>query len=265
MMNIAQMSPKEKYDYIFSFSTPDHPNPITRFDWIERVLFGDIQTFMDGIHNYLSQKNKLPKDPPRGGGNLALPILICSVLELTSALYAGKTLQKDGSGYNATENVRQFVIKYFPGFYPQFPLIFWDGVRNGITHSSFPKFFEYAGEIIGLSFFVEDPKAQSNIRELDTKKLDIKEFIEKGGIKKSDKIILIAINSLELVRILKESIQRYRSDLQTSEDLQNKFIEGFSSFEEVIKIDKDKLKGEEAKKIIDKLTREKFIILELNI
>lgn len=238
------MSPKEKYDYIFSFSTPELPNPITRFEWIEKVIFGDIQTFMDGIHNYLSQKDTFPKDPPRGGGNLALPILICSALELTSALYAGKTMQKDRRGYNATDNVKEFVIRYFPGFFPQFPLIFWDGIRNGITHSSFPKFFEYDGKIIGLSFFVEDPNAQSNIRE-------------------SNNIILIAINSLELVRILKDSIQKYRIDLQKSEDLQNKFIEAFSSLEEVIKIDKDKLKGEEAKKMIEMITRKKFIIIEL--
>lgn len=249
MMNITQMSPKEKYDYIFSFSTPEHPNPITRFEWIEKVLFGDIQTFMDGILNYLSQKDKVPMDPPRGGGNLTLPILICTALELASALYAGKSMQKDGRGYNATVNVKQFVIKYFPGFFPQFPLIFWDGVRNGITHSFFPKYFEYNGKTIGLSFFVDDSKAQSNIREWD--------------IKGSDNIILIAINSLELVRILKDSIQRYRSDLQNSEDLQNKFIEVFSSFEEdIMNIDKDP-KGEEAKKIFDKLTHEKFIIIEL--
>ena len=250
MMDIILMSPKEKSDYIFSFSTPDHPNPITRFEWIEKVLFGDIQTFMDGIENYILQKDELPKDPPRGGGNLALPILICTALELTSALYAGKTVQKDGGGYNATENVKQFVIRYFPGFFPKFPLIFWDGVRNGITHSFFPKYFEYGGKIIGLSFFVEDSKVQSYIKEWDV-------------IKGIDPCILISFNSLELVRILKESIQRYRSELENSEDLQNKFIEAFSSYEEIINIDEHP-KSEEAIKIIDKLTREKFIIIELD-
>lgn len=243
------MSTKEKSDYIFALSTPDHPNSITRFDWIEKVLFGDIQTFVDGIENYLLHKDTLPKDPPRGGGILALPILICTALELVSSLFSGATRQKDGRAYNATENVRQFVIRYFPGFYTEFPLIFWDGVRNGITHSFFPKYFEYGGKIIGLSFFVEDRNAQSNIREWDE-------------IKEIETPILISFNCLELVRILKESIQRYRIELEKSEELQNKFIEAFSSYEQIINIDGNP-KSEEARKIIDKLSREKFIITEL--
>jgi len=112
-----KMSSEEKYDYIFSEK---------RFEWIDHALIGDIQTFEDGIkHNYFPPRQFLPTDFPRGGGNLALPILVCTSLDLISALYTGCN--------NATENVKKFIGEYSPGFYKEFPLIFWNGVRNGIT------------------------------------------------------------------------------------------------------------------------------------
>ncbi len=45
--------------------------------------------------------------------------------------------------YNATDNVRSFIEDFFTTEYKQIPLLLWDGVRNGLVHSFYPKSFSY--------------------------------------------------------------------------------------------------------------------------
>lgn len=227
-----KMSPEEKNDYIFSEKISGLGG--TRFDWIDHALMGDIQTFVDGInYNYFPPRQFLPTDSPRGGGNLALPILVSTSLDLISALCFGTP--------NATDNVKKFIEKYFPGFYKEFPSIFWDGVRNGITHKFYPKSFQYNGNTIYFTFFINDP--------------NVKSHIENKG-----KIVTIWLNSFELVRISKESIQKYKKDLQISDPLQTNFIRVFQSLEDFQ--DLKNTQEVEAEKIVKILTSKNPLYLE---
>jgi len=224
-----KMSSEEKYDYIFSAK---------RFEWIDHALMGDIQTFVDGIkHNYFPQRQFLSTDFPRGGGNLALPVLVCTSLELISALYTGCN--------NATENVKKFIIEYLPGFYKEFPLIFWHGVRNGITHKFYPNSFQYKDKTINFNFVIEDPIGDPNV---------------KSNIASKGTIITIRLNSFELVRILRDSIQKYKIDLQKSDDLQIKFIRIFQSLENFQNF--NKAQSSEAEKIVNILTSKNPLYFE---
>lgn len=110
MKYLANMTKIEKYDYIFA-PDPNRNNEI-RFDWIYHGLLGDIQTFLDGVENFIQDKGKFSDNLPRGGGNLSVPILVNTGLEFVSALYVGKTEYKDGRNYNATENVTKFVSDF---------------------------------------------------------------------------------------------------------------------------------------------------------
>lgn len=227
-----KMSPKEKNNYIFSEKISGLGG--TRFDWIDHALMGDIQTFVDGInYNYFPPRQFLPTDSPRGSGNLALPILVCTSLDLISALFTG--------GNNATENVKKFIEKYLPGFYKEFPLIFWDGVRNGITHKFYPNHFQYKDKSIDFIFFIKNPNVKSHIEC-------------KGNI------ITIWLNSFELVRILRESIQKYKTDLQKSDALQTNFIRIFQSLEDFQDLNNKQIP--EAEKIVKILTRKNPLYLE---
>ena len=82
------MTSEEKHKYIFE-DTSFEGRP--RFKWITDCLLGDIRTFLDGIENVTDNKDKFAGKLPRGGGNLTVPILINTALELVSELYAGKT------------------------------------------------------------------------------------------------------------------------------------------------------------------------------
>lgn len=90
------------------------------------------------------------------GGNVSVPSIISTALELVFTIYAGKTEYMDKASYNATENVRQFVIRFFPDNYKKFPSLIWDGIRNGIIYTFSPKSFKYQGEIVRFQFYVEN-------------------------------------------------------------------------------------------------------------
>src|SRR5919106_1819205 len=94
-----------------------------------------------------------------GGGNLSVPILICTGLELASALYVGDTSYiKKVPKYDATTNVEQFINEFFTGRARQMPLLIWDGVRNGIDHLFFPKPLQYSNSYCLLSIEEENHK-----------------------------------------------------------------------------------------------------------
>jgi len=225
-----KMSTNEKYDYIFSKKISGG----TRFEWIDHALIGDIQTFEDGIkHNYFPPRQFLPSDSPRGGGNLALPILVCTSLDLLGALCFGSN--------NATDNVEKFIKKYFLGFYKEFPRLFWDGVRNGMTHKFYPKPFQFKDKTIDFVFFIENPNVKSHIES-------------KGNS------ITIWLNSFELVRMLRESIQKYKTDLQKSDTLQTNFIRIFQSLENFQTL--NKIQEAEVENIVKILTTQNPLYLE---
>ncbi len=233
MIDIIKMKPAEKSDYVFS-EGQSKVFPLGRFNWID-CLLGDVQTFLDGIDSYL-----LSKCPGRGGGNLSVPILLSTALGLVSDLYVGKTDYMERTGdipersYRADNNVEQFVAHFFPQNYSKFPLLIWDGVRNGITHLFSPKPFQYQGEIIRFQFSVENKNASS--------------FVTKEG-----ETTFVRINDFELYDVFKKAIENYRQELENDEELQNKFIQAWDSIETYIRrIDtSDKNKFAEAKILVD--------------
>lgn len=235
MKDPARMTKIEKYRYIFALD-PNRNNEI-RFDWISHGLLGDIQTFLDGVENFIQNKGEISDNLPRGGGNLSVAILVNTGLEFVSALYIGKTEYKDGKNYNATENVKEFIAHFFPNSYKEIPLLLWDGIRNGIVHTFSPKPFEYQQNYIRFQFFVEDQNVPAHVTKVNN-------------------IILIRINSFELYQLLKKVIEDYRAELEKNENLQDKFILAWSSIEEYTRnINHDVEKSNEVEILLSKLKK----------
>jgi hypothetical protein len=205
MINVNSMSEDERNDYIFG----DHLGqdiPITnRFGWLERALIDDIQTIINVNQNAQANQNALHLLV--GGGNLSIPILVCTALELTSALYTCNT--KYLGGYNAEDNVKIFGYNFFPDHIRWIPRIIWDGVRNGIDHLFIPKIIQHHRTLIQFSFYMDG---------------------ESTVIGNNDSVVIM-INSIELFHILESAIHSYREELQNSITLQRKFIIAWDSIE----------------------------------
>jgi hypothetical protein len=201
---------EEKLDYIFG----NHPaNPIqNRFGWLNAALLGDIQTFIEGIKAILNGTAKSSQNDVYGGGNLSIPILVCTGLELVSALYVGETKYKSGRKYNAAENVEAFVNRFFPSHGKKIPRLLWDGVRNGIDHLFNPKPFQYSQNRIQFTFYVQDSRVLTHVT-------------------KSKDLVLIRVNSIEFYLVLKQAINNYRIELTNDEELQCHFINAWQSIE----------------------------------
>jgi hypothetical protein len=197
--NAGTMTPDEKLQYIEKNIT-----------WLSGALLGDLRTFQDGIELYLKNKTDPSYIEKRGGGNVALIIPLTTALELASALYTGQTQYKDGNAYNATENVKQFVERYFPGKGGQIPLLLWDAIRNGVDHLFVLKKTRRGNDLIEIKFFVDPPNAPSTVKKLDVG-------------------ICVKINSLEFYDIVEQAINAYKNELQTNGNLQDKFIEAWES------------------------------------
>ena len=110
-----------------------------------------------------------------------------------------------------------------------------------ITHKFYPKPFQYKDKTIYFTFFVNPP--------------NVKSHIESEG-----NIVRIWLNCFELVRILRESIQKYKIDLQKSDDLQIKFIRIFQSLENFQNF--NNAQSSEAEKIVNILTSKNPLYLE---
>ena len=242
MKDPSKMTITEKYSYIFD-PDPDRNNEI-RFDWISHCLLGDIQTYLDGVENFIQNKEGFPDGLPRGGGNLSVPILINTALEFVSELYTGQTLY-NCTGYNAAENVKEFISRFFQDHYKKFPFLLWDGIRNGIVHTFSPKPFEYSQHFIGFQFFVESRNCPAHVKQLN------------NGV-------LIKINIFELYQLLRKAIEDYRAELEKDEKLQDKFILAWSSIEEYTRnIDSDTGKASEAKYLLSEIGKSTNYILLL--
>jgi hypothetical protein len=70
---------------------------------------------------------------------VSIAILVCTGLELVSALHVGKTNYSPQKGYNAIDNVECFVKNFFPIHAREIPRLLWEGVRNGVDHLFIPK------------------------------------------------------------------------------------------------------------------------------
>ena len=243
MEDLEKMTTDKKRWYIFE-DTSFEGRP--RFKWIIDCLLGDIQTFFDGIENFIKNKEKSGKRD--GGGNLSVPILISTALEFVAALYTGKTkyqIKKEGeklNKYNATDNVRRFIKDFFPKEYKDIPSLLWDGVRNGLVHSFYPKSFSFqrssqrSERYIQFQFYVEDKNISSHFN-------------------KDNDTIWICINVFELYRVVKKAIEDYLDKLKHDKTLQDRFIKAWSSVEDYRdKADSNQLDEiEKLKKLLDYL------------
>lgn len=119
--------------------------------------------------------------------------------------------------YEARNNVKLFIMQYFPEEYKYIPLLLWDGIRNGLVHTFASKPFKYNDRYIRFQFFVEDQNLPSHI--------------EKAG-----NTTLIRINVFELFRIFEKAVDVYRAELENSDELKEKFVRAWSSIEEYTKI-----------------------------
>jgi len=151
--------------------------------------------------------------------------------------------------YNATENTKKFVRRYFPEKYKEIPLLLWDGIRNGLVHTFSPKPFEYNGSYIRFQFYVEDQNFPSHIET-------------------ANNTILIRINVFELYRVLEKAIEVYHAELENSTVLQDNFIRAWSSIEDYKRVitSNQKEKSKEAEVLLDYLGLKSsaFLLKELN-
>lgn len=143
MINVTSMNEKDRKDYIFE-NQSDQPI-VNRFGWLDHALLDDIKTFV----NTLQSAPQLVQ----GGGNLSIPILVCTGLELASSLYVGMTDYLNHSKYNATVNVEKFINDFFLGCARVIPLLVWDRVRNGVDHLFVPKSIQYSQFTIQFTFY----------------------------------------------------------------------------------------------------------------
>jgi hypothetical protein len=69
LINVNSLNEEQRNDYIFG----NQIGPITnRFGWLEGALMGDIQTIVN--------TNQNGRHLVVGGGNLSIPILVCTAL-----------------------------------------------------------------------------------------------------------------------------------------------------------------------------------------
>jgi hypothetical protein len=223
----TNMNQQQRLDYIFNDMDGRTGK---RFDWIY-VLLDDVQTLIDGFVGY--QNGKLTTFSRRGlgGGNVSIPILVCTGLELVSVLHAGKTAYPPFTGYNAIDNVERFVDNFFPIHARKIIRLMWEGVRNGVDHLFIPNAMTHGRVCIDFSFVLTSPSRVT---------------------KDNSNRITITINSIEFCLTLRNAIDVYRNRLQTDQDLQIKFINAWDSIK-AKNIDKDIQKSKEVLYLLNEL------------
>ncbi|MBU0610093.1 MAG: hypothetical protein KKI08_19565 [Armatimonadetes bacterium] len=203
------MSTVSAYDYIFTESCA----PIgggNRWSWMD-CLVSDLRLFLNGI------------EANNGGGNLTLPIPVCTGVDLVSDLWAGDTdylhcrrsgctCTLDHSSFNQTDVACGFVTQYFRGPVRQIPHILWDCVRNGLTHCFMPKTLTDAGHVVRFSFTAGGVAEPCAIQTLGA-------------------VTVIRINVHDLVDALEIALQTYRADLASDPVLQANFRRAWESLE----------------------------------
>lgn len=120
--------------------------------------------------------------------------------------------------YNATDNVLEFMGEFFSEEYKVIPRLLWDGMRNGLIHTFYPKTFTHQVSGQDSILYIEFEFAVQTHRETLWYKRD------------KDKIGLF-INIFELFDIFEKAVYTYIDELKTKEELQKKFIKAWSSIE----------------------------------
>jgi hypothetical protein len=206
MLDLAQEA--ERLEYIFCTHNGEYID--NRFGWLYALL-SDIQTLIEGFAASKNGRIRSSTDISLGGGNLAIPILVCTGLELVSALHTGRTRYLFGDKYNAEENVRQFIECYLPVHSKKIPKLIWDGVRNGVDHLFIPKSMQCAQYRIDFNF--------------RRTQMDSDVIRSQGGI-------YISIDATKFYKAVKLGIEKYKSELENNEGRQRNFINAWSSIEE---------------------------------
>jgi hypothetical protein len=154
------LNTRERLDYIFG----DHPNDYitNKFGWLDTVLLSDIRTLIAGGKRLKNKKSRTLKGF-YGAGNVTIPILLCVGIEFAAALYVGKTKYNVGGAYSATDNVAEFINRFFPHHAKELPRIVWDGVRNSLDHTFIPKFLKVNRKRIQLMFYTEPMNIKSHL------------------------------------------------------------------------------------------------------
>src|SRR5687767_6049336 len=93
--------------------------------WLDTALLSDIRTLIKGGSTF-KKSDRLGRE--YGSGNISIPVLICTGLELAAALYTGRTQYNIGkitnyTKYDATQNVKKFVNDFFKSHAKNIPLI----------------------------------------------------------------------------------------------------------------------------------------------
>ena len=180
-------------------------------------MLSDIRTLIEGGQNYIL-KDSANLDGTFGAGNVSIPILVCICLELASALYTGKTEVKNQSSYHADENVKDFVENFFPEQGVKIPLILWDGIRNGNTHLFMPNVIKVDGTLIKFTFIADMNPADMNPYKF-------------SYVTRRNNTIAINLNGIEFYRIFKKNMEKYGTQLDKDDTLQNHFIEAWESID----------------------------------
>jgi flagellar hook-basal body complex protein FliE len=218
---------EERLDYIFG-DHPDDDYVTNRFGWLDALL-SDIRTLIDGGQAFTKGEIKPTLEGSHGAGNLSIATLVCTGLELVSALYTGKKYN------NATDRVEKFIKEFFPDDGKKIPRILWQGIRNGINHAFIPNMIEVSNNRVEFTFFVNNDLSKSS-----------------HVTKSKDGIIIIHINSIQFYQLLKQAIDKYKSKLETDDNLQRNFIDGWESKLEHYKT-KDQSFSTEIKYLLKKL------------
>jgi hypothetical protein len=201
------LNARERLDYIFG----DHPTDYipNKFGWLDTVLLSDIRTLISGGKRLKNTKSRTLIGS-YGAGNVTIPILLCVGIELAAALYVGKTRYNVGSNYDATANVEVFIKMLFPHHAKELPRILWNGVRNGLDHTFFPKFLKANRIRIQFMFYTESMNVKSHLV-------------------KSRNVIKININCIEFYQVFKQVLKDYKSQVQSRKTLQINFMKAWKS------------------------------------
>lgn len=235
MINVMSMNEHQRIDYIFN---EEDDRTGKRFDWLN-ALFADIQTLIDGFKGFQNGNIKPSSDHPLGGGNLSVSILVCTGLELVSALYVGKTNYPQNACYNATDNVEKFICDFFPIHARCIPRLMWEGVRNGVNHLFIPNAMMYS-----------------------QKRLDFK-FVRNGlsqVIESHNGNIIIRINSIEFSQTLRKAINDYEDALRKCKNLQINFVKAWDSIKPK-DVSCDHQKSKEVEYLVNQLSKQNPIDL----
>lgn len=99
-------------------------------EWIEKCVFGDLRTLLEGIK--LAKKNN--KKGTLGGGNFLLASGCFMALDYLAYIFNGDD--------NSTANVRAYAKRFLKSvdsrYYEMIELL-WRSFRNGIIHNSWPQ------------------------------------------------------------------------------------------------------------------------------